>query len=92
MPFKATDGDSEFTDEQMELEAVADDALNASVQPFDTNAVLSAINDSTDADSLREALFNLCGEGLAESEFTQLVNTAIQVADVHGFADESSEV
>ena len=43
-------------------------------------------------DSLREALFNLCGEGLAESEFTQLVNTALMVADVHGFADESSEV
>lgn len=90
--FKAADGDSEFTDEQMELEAVADDALNASLQPFDTNAVLSAISNTTDADSLREALFNLCGEGLAESEFTQLVNTAIQVADVHGFADESSEV
>ena len=92
LPFKAADSDSEFTDEQMELEAVADDALNASVQPFDTNAVLSAISNTTDADSLREALFNLCGEYLAESEFTQLVNTAIQVADVHGFADESSEV
>lgn len=92
LPFKAADSDSEFTDEQMELEAVADDALNASVQPFDTNAVLSAISNTTDADSLREALFNLCGEGLAESEFTQLVNTALMVADVHGFADESSEV
>jgi len=92
LPFKAADSDSEFTDEQMELEAVADDALNASVQPFDTNAVLSAINNTTDADSLREALFNLCGQGLAESEFTQLVNTALMVADVHGFADESSEV
>ena len=76
----------------MELEAVADDALNASVQPFDTNAVLSAISNTTDADSLREALFNLCGEELAENEFTQLVNTALMVADVHGFADESSEV
>ena len=92
LPFKAADSDSEFTDEQMELETVADDALNASVQPFDTNAVLSAISNTTDADSLREALFNLCGEGLAESEFTQLVNTALMVADVHGFADESSEV
>ncbi len=92
LPFKAADSDNEFTDEQQELEQVADDALNASVQPFDSNAVLSAINDATDADSLREALFNLCGEGLAESDFTQLVNTAIQVADVHGFADESSEV
>lgn len=92
LPFKATDSDEQFTDEQMELEAVADDALNSSVQPFDTNAVLSAINNATDADSLREALFNLCGEGLAESEFTQLVNTALMVADVHGFADESSEV
>lgn len=92
LPFKAADGDSEFTDEQMELEAVADDALNASVQPFDVNKVLSAISNATDANSLRESLFNLCGEGLAESEFTQLVNTAIQVADVHGFADESSEV
>ena len=92
LPFKAADSDSEFTDEQQELEQVADDALNASVQPFDANAVLSAINNTTDADSLREALFNLCGEGLAESEFTQLVNTALMVADVHGFADESSEV
>ena len=92
LPFKAADSDSEFTDEQMELEAVADDALNASVQPFDANAVLSAISNTTDADSLREALFNLCGDGLAESEFTQLVNTALMVADVHGFADESSEV
>src|SRR5690606_26897747 len=87
LPFKAADSDSEFTDEQQELERVADDALNASVQPFDTNAVLSAISNTTDADSLREALFNLCGEGLAESEFTQLVNTALMVADVHGFAD-----
>ena len=92
LPFKAADGDNEFTDEQMELEAVADEALNSSVQPFDVNKVLSAISNTTDADSLREALFNLCGEGLAESEFTQLVNTALMVADVHGFADESSEV
>lgn len=92
LPFKAADGDSEFTDEQQELEQVADDALELSLQPFDTNAVLSAINDATDTDSLREALFNLCGEGLAQSEFTQLVNTALAVADVHGFADESSEV
>ena len=54
--------------------------------------MLSAISNATDADSLRESLFNLCGEGLADSEFTQLVNTALAVADVHGFADESSEV
>lgn len=92
LPFKAADSDSEFTDEQMELEQVADDALNASYQPLDTNAVLSAISDATDENELREALFNLCGEGLANNDFTQLVNTAIQVADVHGFADESSEV
>tara|TARA_R110002124_G_scaffold230373_1_gene395467 strand:- start:415 stop:1914 length:1500 start_codon:yes stop_codon:yes gene_type:complete len=90
--FAENDNDEQFTPEQQELEQVADDALNASVQPFDTNAVLSAISNATDADSLRESLFNLCGEGLADIEFTQLVNTAIQVADVHGFADESSEV
>ena len=92
LPFKAADGDSEFTDEQQELEQVADDALELSLQPFETNAVLSAISNATDADSLRESLFNLCGEGLADSDFTQLVNTALAVADVHGFADESSEV
>ena len=92
LPFKAADGDSEFTDEQQELERVADDALELSLQPFDANAVLSAISNATDADSLRESLFNLCGEGLADSEFTQLVNTALAVADLHGFADESSEV
>lgn len=92
VPFKAADGDSEFTEEQQELEQVADDALELSVQPFDAKAVLSAISNATDADSLRESLFNLCGEGLADSEFTQLVNTALAVADVHGFADESSEV
>lgn len=92
LPFKAADGDSEFTDEQQELEQVADDALDLSVQPFDADAVLSAISNATDADSLRESLFNLCGEGLADSDFTQLVNTALAVADVHGFADESSEV
>lgn len=92
LPFKAADGDSEFTDEQQELERVADDALELSLQPFDSNAVLSAISNATDADSLRESLFNLCGEGLADSEFTQLVNTALAVADLHGFADESSEV
>tara|TARA_R110002126_G_scaffold151295_2_gene298289 strand:+ start:144 stop:1661 length:1518 start_codon:yes stop_codon:yes gene_type:complete len=92
LPFKAADSDSEFTDEQQELEQVADDALELSVQPFDADAVLSAISNATDADSLRESLFNLCGEGLADSDFTQLVNTALAVADVHGFADESSEV
>lgn len=92
LPFKAADGGSEFTDEQQELEQVADDALETSIQPFDSNAVLSAISNATDADSLRESLFNLCGEGLADSDFTQLVNTALAVADVHGFADESSEV
>ncbi|WP_286741610.1 phage portal protein family protein [Psychrobacter sp. UBA3068] len=92
LPFKAADSDSEFTDEQQELEQVADDALELSVQPFDSNAVLSAISNATDADSLRESLFNLCGEGLADSEFTQLVNTSLAVADLHGFADESSEV
>ena len=84
--------DEQFTPEQQELEQVADSALETSIQPFDTDAVLSAISNATDADSLRESLFNLCGEGLADSDFTQLVNTAIQVADVHGFADESSEV
>ncbi|MGM8890666.1 phage portal protein family protein [Psychrobacter sp. 1Y1] len=92
LPFKAADSDSEFTDEQQELERVADDALELSLQPFDVNKVLSAIELATDADSLREALFSMVGDSLAQSEFTQLVNTAIQVADVHGFADESSEV
>ena len=88
----AQDDDSEFTDEQQELEQVADNALDMSVQPFDVNKVLSAIELATDADDLRERLFNLCGEELAESNFTQLVNTALAVSDVHGFADESSEV
>ena len=81
-----------MTQEQQELEQVANDALNASVQPFETNAVLSAISNARDADSLRESLFNLCGEGLADSDFTQLVNTSLAVADLHGFTDESSEV
>lgn len=84
--------DEQFTPEQQELEQVADDALNSSAQPFDVDAVLSAIELATDADSLREALFSMVGDSLAQSEFTQLVNTALQVADVHGFADESSEV
>ncbi|HCH26997.1 MULTISPECIES: phage portal protein family protein [Psychrobacter] len=84
--------DEQFTPEQMELEQVADNALNASVQPFNVNQVLTAIELATDADSLREALFNMVGDSLAQSEFTQLVNTALMVADVHGFADESSEV
>lgn len=84
--------DSEFTDEQQELETVADDALNASVQPFDVNKVLTAIELATDAETLTQALFDMVGDSLAQSEFTQLVNTALMVADVHGFADESSEV
>lgn len=86
------DDDEQFTPEQQELEQVADDALDLSVQPFDVNKVLTAIELATDADSLREALFNMVGDSLAQSEFTQLVNTALAVADVHGFADESSEV
>lgn len=84
--------DSEFTDEQQELERVADDALNASVQPFDVNKVLTAIELATDAETLTQTLFDMVGDSLAQSEFTQLVNTALMVADVHGFADESSEV
>lgn len=88
-----TEGDDEqFTPEQQELEQVADDALDTSIQPFNVNQVLSAIELATDADSLREALFSMVGDSLAQSEFTQLVNTALMVADVHGFADESSEV
>ncbi len=90
--FADKDDDEQFTPEQQELEQVADDALNASVQPFDVNKVLTAIELATDADSLREALFDMVGDSLAQSEFTQLVNTALMVADVHGFADESSEV
>lgn len=81
----------QFTPEQQELEQVADDALNSSVQPFDVSKVLTAIELATDADRLTSALFDMVGDNLAQSEFTQLVNTAIQVADVHGFADESSE-
>ena len=88
----AQDDNEQFTPEQQELEKVADNALNASVQPFDVNKVLTAIELATDADSLTSALFDMVGDSLAQSEFTQLVNTAIQVADVHGFADESSEV
>ena len=88
----AQDDDSEFTPEQQELEQVADDALNASVQPFDVNKVLTAIELATDAETLTQALFDMVGDSLAQSEFTQLVNTALMVADVHGFADESSEV
>ena len=89
--FAEKEGDEQFTPEQQELEVVADDALNASIQPFDVSKVLSAIELATDADSLTSALFDMVGDGLAQSEFTQLVNTALQVADVHGFADESSE-
>lgn len=98
MPFKAADSDSEFTDEQMELEQVADSALNASIQPFnidDLKAIIASVAGDTDDDkinNLREQLFNLCGNDLAESDFTQLANTMMAVSDVHGFADESSEV
>lgn len=88
----AQDDDSEFTPEQQELEQVADDALNASVQPFDVSKVLTAIELATDAETLTQALFDMVGDSLAQSEFTQLVNTALMVADAHGFADESSEV
>ena len=88
----AQDDNEQFTPEQQELEVVADDALNASVQPFDVNKVLSAIELATDAETLTQALFDMVGDSLAQSEFTQLVNTALMVADVHGFADESSEV
>lgn len=90
--FSENDNDEQFTPEQQELEQVADDALNASVQPFDVNKVLTAIELATDAETLTQALFNMVGDSLAQSEFTQLVNTALMVADVHGFADESSEV
>ncbi|MGY8856216.1 MAG: phage portal protein family protein [Pseudomonadales bacterium] len=92
LPFKAADGDGEFTDEQQELEQVADDALNSSVQPFDVNKVLTAIELATDEETLTQALFDMVGDSLAQSEFTQLVSTALMVADAHGFADESSEV
>lgn len=84
--------DEQFTPEQQELEQVADEALDTSIQPFNVNQVLSAIELATDAETLTQTLFDMVGDSLAQSEFTQLVNTALMVADVHGFADESSEV
>lgn len=92
LQFAEVDNSEQFTPEQQELEQVADNALNASVQPFDVNKVLTAIETSNSAEQLTQALFDMVGDSLAQSKFTQLVNTAIQVADVHGFADESSEV
>ena len=91
-----TYGQGEFTDEQQELEQIADDALSANVQPFkasDIKSIIARIEGDTDDErvaSLRESLFNRCGEGLADNDFTQLVNTFLAVFDMHGFADEAS--
>lgn len=92
VPFKAADSDSEFTDEQQELEQVADDALELSVQPFDVDVVMGIIADATDKNDLVKRLADECGNDLSENAFTQLVLACVMVSDVHGFADESSEV
>lgn len=88
----ADDSAEQFTPEQQELERLADDAQADSVQPFDANELLAIIANASDKDDLQAKLIEACGDDMAESDFAQLANTVLMVAELHGFADESSEV
>ena len=55
-----------------------------------SKAILAAIKDSKDTDELTERLFDMVGQDLDESEFSEFVATALMVADIHGLADESN--
>lgn len=90
--FRAEQVSSEFTDEQMELERLADDALSKGVQPLSASDIRFAVANSEDKDAFMSALLALCGEGLADSSLTNIIKTSIMAADVHGLADETSEV
>lgn len=88
----AATADSEFTDEQQQLERLADDSLAMGYQPLSELDIKFAIANADDKDALIAALLDLCGQGLASAQLTDTVKTAVMAADVHGLADETSEV
>lgn len=88
--FKAVQGDKQFTPEQQELENLVNESLATGNQPMDSKAILAAIKDSKDTDELTERLFDMVGQDLDESEFSEFVATALMVADIHGLTDESN--
>lgn len=88
--FKADQDDKEkFTPEQQELEKLVDYALVNGQQPLDSKAILAVIKDSKDTDELTERLFDMVGQDLDESEFSEFIATALMVADIHGLTDET---
>lgn len=88
--FKAVQGDKQFTPEQQELENLVNEALATGNEPMDSKAILAAIKDSKDTDELTERLFDMVGQDLSDSDFSEFVATALMVADIHGLTDESN--
>lgn len=88
--FALDDGDSEiFTPEQQELENLSNGLLASNKQPLDSKSMLDVIKTAIDEDDLRDKLFALVGDDLSDSEFTEQLAVALQVADIHGMVDET---
>ena len=62
--------------------------VKANKQPLDSKAILEVIKAATSEDDLKEKLIDMIGQNLADSEFTDFIETALKVADIHGFSDE----
>jgi len=81
---------AKFTPEQQEIENITTGMSAANKQPMDSAAILAVIKSATDQDDMRTKLLDMVGQDLADSDFTQFMATALMVADLHGYTDESA--
>lgn len=79
---------TQFTEEQQELEELADYALDNVKSPLPMDKLLSAIKSSKDESELIEKLSALIGEDIVDSDFALLTEAALKAADLHGVTDE----
>lgn len=79
-----------FDSQQQELEQITTNLAKQDMQPMDSAAILAVIKTATSEDDLREKILAMVGQDLADSDFTAFMETALVVADIHGFADEAN--
>lgn len=86
---KAINTDKQFTPEQQQIESHADDILANAVLPIDQQALKKIVASAKDLDDLQAKLYDLAGQDM--TRFQSLIESALMVTDVLGYADSQTQ-
>lgn len=78
-----------FTPEQRALEDLAQGMVDSKEQPISTQILLDIILEAEGVDEMQENLYAAVGNNLDATAFTELMTSAVMVADMRGMVDET---